>query len=66
MLCFVMLCLLYIYSFLSLFSSVDPETGDAPVIDYVNDDPSSLSAELPGKPPFDHPDIAHSILSCLH
>ena len=26
------------------------------MIDYVDDDPSSLSAELPGKPPFDHPD----------
>ena len=53
--------------FLPLFSSVDPETtADAPVIDYVTDDPFSLSAELPGKPPFDHPDIAHSILSCLH
>ena len=38
--------------FLPLFSSVDPETNaDAPVIDYVTDDPSSLSAELPGKPP---------------
>ena len=38
--------------FLPLFSSVDPETAaDAPVIDYVDDEPSSLSAELPGKPP---------------
>ena len=54
--------------FFPLFSLVDPETAaDATVIDYVDDDPSSLSAELPGKPPpFDHPDIAHSILSCLH
>mgnify|MGYP005822261013 CR=1 FL=1 len=44
--------------------SSDPETAvDVPVIDYVDDDPSSLSAELPGKPSFDHPDIAHSILS---
>ena len=67
MLCFVMVCLLYIYCFFPLFSPVDPETvADVPVIDYVDDDPSSLSAELPGKPPFDHPDIAHSILSCLH
>ena len=57
-----MLCLLYIYCFFPLFSPVDPETDVAPMIDYVNDDPSSLSAELPGKPPspaFDHPDIAH-------
>ena len=41
------------------------DDGDAPVVDYVTDDPSSLLAELLGKPPFDHPDIAHSILSCL-
>ena len=47
-----MLCLLYIYCFFSLFSLVDPETAvDAPVIDYVDDNPSSLSAELPGKLP---------------
>ena len=65
MLCFVMLCLLYIYCFFPLFSPVDPETDVAPVIDYVDDDPS-LSTELPDKPPFDHPDIAHYILSCLH
>ena len=43
-----------------------PETDAAPVIDYVDDGTSSFSVELPGKPPFDHPDIAHSILSCLH
>ena len=66
MFCFVMLCFLYIYCFFPLFSPVDPEIDAAPVIDYVDDDPSSLSAELPGKPPLDHPDIAHSILSCLH
>ena len=46
-----MLCLLYIYCFFPLFSPVDPEIDDAPVIDYVDDDPSSLSAELPGKRP---------------
>ena len=39
MLCFVMLCLLYIYCFFPLFSPVDPEAADAPVIDYVDDDP---------------------------
>ena len=33
-----------------LFSPVDPETDVAPVIDYVDDDPSLL--EQPGKPPF--------------
>ena len=65
MLRFVMLCLLYIYGFFPLFSPVDPEAADAPVIDYVVDNDPSLP-EQPGKPPFDHPDIAHSILSCLH
>ena len=39
-LCFVMLCLLYIYCFFPLFSPVDPETDAASVIDYVDDDPS--------------------------
>ena len=43
-------CLLCIYYFFSLFSPVDPETAaDAPVIDYVDDDPSL--PEQPGKPP---------------
>ena len=32
-----------------LFSPVDPETDDALVIDYVDDDPSL--PEQPGKPP---------------
>ena len=54
MLCFVILCLLYIYYFFPLFSPVDPETDAAPVIDYADDGTSSLSAELPGKPPLDH------------
>ena len=49
MLCFVMLCLLYIYCFFPLSSPVDPETDAAPVIDYVDDDPSL--PEQPGKPP---------------
>ena len=41
-----------IYCFFPLFSPVDPETAvDAPVIDYVDDDPSSLSTDLAGKPP---------------
>ena len=45
-----MLCgamLLYIYCFFPLFSPVDPETDVAPVIDYVDDDPSL--PEQPGK-----------------
>ena len=55
-----------IYWLFPLFSPVDPETAaDAVVINYLNDDPFFLS-EQSGKPPFDHPDIAHSILSCLH
>ena len=64
MLCVVMLCLLYIYCFFHLFSPVDPVTDAAPMINYVDDDPSL--PEQAGKPPFDHPDVAHSILSCLH
>ena len=45
-------CLLCIYCFSPLFSSVDPMAAvDAAVIDYVTDDPSFLS-EQPGKPPF--------------
>ena len=60
MLCFVMLCLLYIYCFFPLFSPVDPETDVAPVIDYVDDDTSSFSEELPGKQtPLEHSEIAH-------
>ena len=34
--------------FLPLFSPVDPETDAAPVIDYIDDDPSL--PEQPGKP----------------
>ena len=45
----MMLCLLYIYCFFPLFSPVDPKTDAAPVIDYVDDDPSL--PEQPGKPP---------------
>ena len=45
-----MLCLLYIYCFFPLFSPVDLETDAAPVIDYVDDDPS-FSPEQLGKPP---------------
>ena len=61
MLCFVVLCLLYIYCFFPLFSPVDPETAaDAHVIDYVVDDTSSFSIELPGKQtPLEHSDITH-------
>ena len=43
-------CLLCIYCFSPLFFSVDPvDDADAPVIDYVDDDPSL--PEQPGKPP---------------
>ena len=46
------ICVPYIYCFFPSFSLVDPETAaNVPVIDYVDDDPSSLSAELPGKAP---------------
>ena len=52
--------------FLPLFSPVDPETDvDATVIDYVDDDPPSCLSNQ-ASPPFEHPDITHSILSCLH
>ena len=47
MLCLVMHCLLCIYCFFPLFSPVDPEIDVAPVIDYVDDDPSL--PEQPGK-----------------
>jgi hypothetical protein len=45
------ICLLAIYLFLPpLSSAIDPATAaDAPVIDYVTDDPSSFSPELLGK-----------------
>ena len=61
----VMLMFALYLLFLPLFSPVDPETdADVPVIDYIDDDPPCLSNQA--SPPFDHPDIAHSILSCLH
>ena len=44
---FVMPCVLRIYYFFPLFSLVDPETDAAPMIDYVDDDPSL--PEQPGK-----------------
>ena len=52
--------------FLPLFSSVDPMAAvDAAVIDYVTDDPL-LARATRQAPPFDHLDLAHSILSCLN
>ena len=42
-------CLLCIYCFFLLFSPVDPDTNDAHVIDYVDDDPSL--PEQSDKPP---------------
>ena len=75
MLCFVMLCLLYIYCFFPLFSPVDPETDAAPMIDYVDDDPSSLfsgaskQAPLLITPiypiPFSHASIRFCYCYCL-
>ena len=38
-----------IYCFFPLFSPIDPETDAAPVIGYVDDDPSL--PEQPGQPP---------------
>ena len=57
--------MLAINCFFPLFSPVDPETdADALVIDYVDDDTSSFSTELPGKQiPLEHSDIAHLFLS---
>ena len=49
MLCDAMFALYLL--FLPPLLSVDLETDAAPVIDYVNDATSSISAELPGKPP---------------
>ena len=62
--CLVLHLFAYIYCFFPLFSPIDPEADDAPVIDNVDNDTSSFSAELPGKsPPLDHSDTARSILS---
>ena len=47
--CLVLHLFAYIYCFFPLFSPIDPETDAAPVIDYVDADTSSFSAELPGK-----------------
>ena len=50
MLCFVVLCLLYIYCFFPLFSPVDPEADAALVIDYVDDDPPPYQSNHASKP----------------
>ena len=50
--------MLYIYCFFPLFSPVDPETDAAPVIDYVDDDPS-LPEKLGKQTLLEHSDIAH-------
>ena len=51
-----LIALLFIVFPLRYSFPVDSETdADAPVVDYVDDDTSSFSAELPGKPPpLDH------------
>ena len=60
-----LIALLFIVFPLRYFFPVDPEAAaDATMFDYVTDDPPCLSNQA--SPPFDHPDIAHSILSCLH
>ena len=54
--CFVLhlIALLFIVFPLRYSFPVDSETdADAPVVDYVTDDPSLLP-EQPGKPPLDH------------
>ena len=51
MLCFVVLCLLYIYCFFPIFSLVDPETDAALVIDYVDDNPPPCQSNQASKPP---------------
>ena len=68
MLCDALISLLFIVFPLRYFFPVDPETDAAPVIDYIGDDTSSLSAKLPGKQtPLEHSDIAHFLsLSCMH
>ena len=66
--CFVLhlIALLFIVFPLRYSFPVDSETDvDAPVVDYVTDDPSLLP-EQPGKPPLWSPDIAYSSLYCLH
>ena len=56
-------CLVFTVSSPIFFSPIDPETAaDAPVIDYVDDDPSSLSAELLGKPLLGNVVISKKIL----
>jgi hypothetical protein len=55
-----------IYCFFPLFSPVDSETDAAPEIDFIADDPSSLSAEQPGKQnPLDHSYITYSFSPVL-
>ena len=49
MLCDALIALLFIVFPLRYFFPVDPETDAAPMIDYVDDDPSL--PEQPGKPP---------------
>ena len=52
MLCVALIALLFIVFPLHYFFPVDPETAaDATEYDYVTDDPSSCTTELPGKPP---------------
>ena len=57
-----------IYCFFPLFSPVDPETNDAPVIDYAAGDTSSFAPELlVMQNPLVLSDIAHFFpsLACI-
>ena len=57
------IALLFIVFLLRYSFPVDSETNaDAPVVDYVTDDPSL--SEQPGKPPFDH-QISPTLFSVL-
>ena len=52
MLCVALIALLFIVFPLCYFFPIDPETGaDATEYDYITDDLSSCTTELPGKPP---------------
>jgi hypothetical protein len=65
MFCDCFYCRVFI-CFLPLFSSIDPETDDDPMIVYLVEDPL-MTAKQPGKqPPLEHAYIAYSFSPCLH
>ena len=59
-------CLLCIYCFSPLFSSIDPVTMLMSLWSTTSPTTPPCLSNQASPPPFDHPDIAHSILSCLH